>query len=91
MMNWKPTRKVAAGGFGSGAFGVPLGVLLAGHLGLGPEESAALGALLTAFFGFVAAWLMPEGAPAMAPMPDAAPTLDTALDDAPGARLGNID
>jgi PAB1-binding protein PBP1 len=59
-MSLMPTKKVTAGGLGSGAFGVPLGMLIAGWLGMGPEQSAALGGLLTALFGFIAAYLMPE-------------------------------
>lgn len=56
----RPTRKVSAQGLGSGVLGMPLGVLLAGWLGLGPEAAAALGGVLTALFGFVAGWLVPE-------------------------------
>lgn len=59
-MTMKPTRKVTVGGLGSGTFGVPLGMLVAGWLGMGPEQSAALGGLFTALFYFISAWLTPE-------------------------------
>jgi len=60
-----PTRKVVAGGIGSGVIGVPLATLLAALLAqsgvqLSPESVAAMASLLSTVLGMVAAYFTRE-------------------------------
>jgi len=62
-----PTRKVMAGGIGSGVIGVPLATLIAAVLQqagieLTPEAVAAMASLLSTMLGLAAAYFVREKA-----------------------------